>query len=345
MTAIDTKLEDLALIKAELVTANATLSSIKTDTAAISTNTSDILTQATATNVKLEDIKTKLDSQTTLLGDLKTELITANTSLATANATLSTISGNIIDIKVDIAAIKVDVAAIKTSVAAIEADTEDIKVAVQSIDTKLTSVTSSLTAIETKLDTINTTLQTEFDQTQVALGEIEDAVKATQVSFQPVDCAGANVGAAQTVHQTTVLNKVLANLCNTADIVDPIVEAIQEQGASLKKQDFVSWVAAVGNTLTIPLSKFSTISMLATKGEFTVKNTANDFIPDLTASAGALSDFVEISEDGIGTATGSTLTPQGYDTRANSLDMAPSLNSFLVTCVRAGVLKLELYRD
>lgn len=183
----------------------------------------------------------------------------------------------------------------------------------------LNNVLSTLCNVDDLADAIGDRMA---EETQKIVDAIPDE---TLVDFQPVDCAGDNVGAVQKAYRTTVLNNVLASLCNTSDIVDPIIEAIQEQSTSLKKQDFISWVAAVGDTLTIPLSKFSTISMLATKGEFTVTNTANDFIPDLTASAGTLSDFVEISEDGVGTSTGSTLAPQGYDTRANSLDMALSL--------------------
>jgi archaellum component FlaC len=202
LTSIDDKLDDLALIKQELIDANGTLTSIEGDTSAIETNTDNILIQVTATNTKLDSIQTELENQTVLLGDLKTELIAANDSLdnietdtAAIKASLVNIEADIATIKADIATIKVDVAAIKSSVAAIEADTEEIKVAVQSINTKLDTVNSNLDSIETKLDTIhsdlttiNSTLQDEFDETQVALGNLQTAVEAVQTSFQPVDC-------------------------------------------------------------------------------------------------------------------------------------------------------------
>lgn len=349
LNSIDTKLNDLSLIKAELVTANATLTSIEGDTSAIQTNTGDILTQVTTSNTKLEDVKTKLDTQITLLGDLKTELIDANVSLDTANATLTTISNDVATVKTDIALIKVDIAAIKTSVAAIEADTEEIKVAVQSIDTKLTTVNSNLDSIETKLDTINTTLQTEFDQTQVALGEVKDAVLATQDTFQIVDCAGASVGEPETVQKTIVLNKVISSICNTTDISDPIVAAIEAQSSASavgKVHDLLQTPAmAVGDTVTITANKFTTVSLLAVKGEFTVENQSNDFSADITLSSGSILTAIEISEDGNGTASGSTSVPQGFDTRSNANDLDKAGNSYLITAVRAGsVLQLDLYK-
>jgi chromosome segregation ATPase len=348
LDAIDTKLEDLSLIKAELVTANATLTAIEGDTTAISTNTADILTQVTTSNTKLEDIKTKLDSQITLLGDLKSELIDANTSLDTANTTLSTISGDVALIKADIADIKVDIAAIKTSVQAIEADTEEIKVAVQSIDTKLTAVNASLDSIETKLDTINTTLQTEFDQTQAKLDEVVAAVEFAQDTFQTEDCDGNPIGAEQNVIKVVQLAKQTAAICNTAEISDPIVAAIEAQSASAatgKKQDFISWAAVANDTMTIPANKFTTVAMLAAKGEFKIENSTNNFSGDVTVSSGTVSNFIEISEDGTGTTTGATSVAQGFDTRANSADMDLANNSFLITCIRAtGILQVEVYK-
>jgi hypothetical protein len=242
------------------------------------------------------------------------------------------------------AAIKTDITAIKTSLSAIELDTEEIKVAVQSIDTKLSTVTSSLTSIETKLDTINNTLQTEFDQTQVKLDEVKAALEFAQDTFQLETCGGVPVGPEQNVIKVVQLAKQEASICNTADIYEPIVEAINNQTVAGKKQDFISWTAAVNDTLTIPVDKFSTISMLATKGEFKIENTANNFSSDITVSAGTLSSFIEIAEDGVGTASGSTSVSQGFDTRANMADMDAANNSFLITCVRVGVLQFELFK-
>lgn len=361
LTSIDTKLDDIALIKQELIDANGTLTSIEGDTSAIETNTGDILTQVTTTNTKLEDVKTKLDAQTVLLTDLKTELVAANASLdaievdtAAIKASLLNVEADVATIKADIATIKTDVAAIKASVATIEADTEDIKVAVQSIDTKLDTVNSNLDSIETKLDTIhsdlttiNGTLQAEFDETQVALANLQTAIEFAQDTFQTEDCDGNPIGVEENVIKTVVLNKTTAAICNTAEISDPIVTAIQAQSAASatgKKQDFISWAASANDTMTIPANKFTTIAMLATKGEFKIENSTNDFSGDVTTSAGTISNFIEISEDGVGTATGSTSVAQGFDTRANSADMDLANNSFLVTCVRAGVLSAEFYK-
>ena len=349
LTSIDTKLNDLSLIKAELVTANTTLTSIGGDISVIRSNSADILTQVTTANGNLDDIKTKLDSQITLLGDLKTELIDANTSLDTANATLTTISNDVATIKTDIATVKADIATIKTSVAAIEADTEEIKVAVQSIDTKLTTVNSNLDSIETKLDTINTTLQTEFDQTQAKLDEVVTALEFAQDTFQVEDCDGNPVGTEQNVLKVLQLGKQTANICNTADISDPIVAAIEAQttaSAVGKLHDLIQTPAmAIGDTLTISANKFTTVSLLAVKGEFTVTNSANDFSGDLTLSSGSLVTSIEISEDGEGTASGSTSVPQGFDTRSNANDLDKAGNSYLITAVRAGsVLQLDLYK-
>jgi len=272
LNSIDTKLNDLSLIKAELISANTTLSDIKTNTA--------------ATNTKLDSVLVKLDSQITLLTDIKAEAVAGNVKLEDIKALLSTISDDVDVIKNDIAVIKGDVAAIKTSVA--------------SIDTKLTAVVDSLSAIEGKLDsvvtelqTINTTLQTEFDQTQAKLDDLIDAVNATKVG---------------------------------------------------KVQDLLSWVASVGQTATIPAGKFSTMALMASKGEFTISNGSNNFVSDITFSGGTKSAFIEISEDGTGTATGATNTPNAIDTRTNANDMDLANNSFLITCVRAGVLSMELYK-
>lgn len=356
LESIDLKLDDLALIKAELITANGTLTSISGDTTAIKSDTSAILTQVTDTNAKLEDVKTKLDSQITLLGDLKTEIQSTNTKLDTANATLTTISGDIATIKTDISAIKSDISAIKTDVASIKTNTDAIKTAVESIDTKLDTVITSLSSIETKLDTIhddlvtiNGTLQAEFDETQVALQAVEDAILATQDTFQVVDCDGNDVGTPETVQKTVVLNKVIASICNDADIVDPIVTAIENQTTALqvaRTHDLLQTPPMpIGGTITIPSSKFATMSILAIRGEFTVANTANDFSADVSLSTGTIVSSIEISEDGNGTASGSTSVPQGLDTRSNANDLDKAGNAYIITAVRANsVLQLDLYK-
>jgi hypothetical protein len=92
------------------------------------------------------------------------------------------------------------------------------------------------------------------------------------------------------------------------------------------------------------LSKFSTISLMASKGEFKIENTNNNFSSDFTLSGGTLNTFIEISSDGVGTATGATDVPNSIDTRANAYDMDISNNSFLIECVRNGVLTIEVYK-
>jgi archaellum component FlaC len=324
LISIDNKLEELAQIEDELVAANTTLTNIKTDTTTINTN--------------LETVIDKLDLQVTALEDLKVLVTETNTQLTTANATLTTISNDIATIKNDISLIKADISEIKTSVA--------------SINTKLTSVVDSLTAIETKIDTvvtelqtINTTLQTEFDQTQAKLDDVVTALEYAQDTFQVEDCDGNTIGDLENVIKTVVLNKTTVSVCNTSDISDPIVQAINAQSAIGKKQGLMTWSANVGDTLIIPSGKFSTLSLLATKGEFTISNNNNNFTSDLTLSGGSLALEIEISNDGIGTASGATDVAQGIDTRANSNDLEASNNGYTITCVRDGILSLEIYKN
>lgn len=205
---------------------------------------------------------------------------------------------------------------------------DNLELSIDNIELSAENIDLNTDALETKLDTLNQTL--EF----------------AQDTFQVEDCNGNPVGTEQNVIKVLPLGKQTASICNTADIVDPIVDAINLQQASAagKTQDFVTWAAAVGNTLTIPLNKFSTVAMSAAKGEFKIENTANNFATDITVSSGTVSNFIEISEDGVGTATGSTSVSQGFDTRANAYDLEETSNSFLITCVRVGTLQIELYK-
>jgi hypothetical protein len=98
----------------------------------------------------------------------------------------------------------------------------------------------------------------------------------------------------------------------------------------------------VGQTLSIPSGHFSTLVFHAAKGEFKIENTSNDHSTIFTTT-GTLSKFIEISEDGVGTATGSTNAPMTMDTRSNTNDLAIT-NTYTVTAVRNGVLKLETYK-
>jgi hypothetical protein len=328
LNSIDTKLNDLSLIKTELVTANTTLSGIKTDTTDINTN--------------LLDVIANLDSQITLLTDIKAEAVAGNVKLEDIKALLVTIDANILTIKNDLGLIKTDISAIKASSA--------------SIDAKLTSVVDSLTVIQTKLDTIhndlvtiNSTLQTEFDQTQVKLDELKTALEFAQDTFQLKDCDGKPIGVEENILKVVQIAKQVSKICNTSDISDPIVEAINAQAEAGKKQDLLTWVAVAGNNFEIPTGKFSTISLLAAKGEFKIENTYNNFVSDLIQSSGlgggSFIAGVEISADGVGTESGATDLPSSIDTRANAKDMNPFLNSYTITCVREGVLLIEVYKD
>lgn len=146
LTSIDTKLSDLALIKAQLVSANTTLSSIDTSNTTIASNTTALLTKVDTTNTKLEDIKTLLTTGNANTAQIVTQLTTVNTTLNS---------------------IRTDIAWLQTSLTAINADTTAIKASVASIDTKLTTALTKLDTLHTDLVTLNTTLQSEFDQTQV----------------------------------------------------------------------------------------------------------------------------------------------------------------------------------
>jgi chromosome segregation ATPase len=199
--SIDSKLDDLSLIKAELIKANTTLTSINTDTTLINTNLSTLIA--------------KLEAQIVLLTDLKVQAIEANANLVDIKTKLDTINGNIVAIKDDLSLIKIDVSSIKTSVA--------------SIDTKLTSVVDSLDSIETKLDTvhndllaINTTLQTEFDQTQAKLDELKTSVEFAQDTFQLEDCDGLPIGPSQNVLKVVQLAKQTATICNVDEFATAI---------------------------------------------------------------------------------------------------------------------------
>ena len=135
----------------------------------------------------------------------------------------------------------------------------------------------------------------------------------------------------------TDYTQVLSDISDSVDVIETAIAG--------KKQDFLSWVpVAVGDTLTIAPGSFSTLSLFASKGEFKIENSSNDFSSNFTASAGTLNTFIEISEDGTATETGSTSVPQGFDTRANATDMDSTNNSFLITCQREGVLQIECYK-
>lgn len=325
LDSIDGKLDDIALIKTELVTANTTLSNIKTDTAYINNNLLDIIGE--------------LEAQTTLLTDIKAQAVTGNVKLEDIKALLVTIDANILSIKDDLATIKTDIA--------------DIKTGVQSIDTKLDTVITSLSSIETKLDTlhddlttINTTLQTEFDQTQVKLDELKTAIEFAQDTFQAEDCDGNAIGTEQNVLKVMQLNKQTSVICNASDIYEPIVGAITSQTPLTvlgKRHSAISLVASVGDTFTVP-DLYTTVSMFVAKGEFKVTS-INDFSLEITKTGGVISSFIELSSDGIGTATGATDVPQSLDTRANTKDLESDSNGYTIECVREGVIQLELYKD
>lgn len=168
-----------------------------------------------------------------------------------------------------------------------------------------------------------------------------------QDTFQAKDCAGNNIGGLQDVLKVVQLNKQIASVCNTSDISDPIIAAIEDNAPQItngKRHSLITYTAVAGDILTInPV--FSTISMLVSKGEFHVENTSNDFRSDMDKGSGSWVKYIALSADGLGTASGATDLPQSLDTRANSKDLEPLLNSYLVGCIRDGVIQLELYKD
>jgi hypothetical protein len=165
-----------------------------------------------------------------------------------------------------------------------------------------------------------------------------------QDTFQLKDCEGENIGTEQEVIKVVQLNKQVSKICNTGDITTPIVEAINKPAVG-KKLGFIQWVVNDGEFMEIPAGKFSTVSMHASKGEFKIFNTSNDFTADLFfTSLVAVNNFIEISADGIGTFSGSEDVAISFDTRANGFDLDSENNSFSIQCVRAGVLNLELYK-
>jgi hypothetical protein len=168
-----------------------------------------------------------------------------------------------------------------------------------------------------------------------------------QDTFQAEDCEGNPIGDEQEIIKVVQLNKQISSVCNTSDIYDPIVAAIEDNAPQItngKRHSLISYTAVAGDILTInPV--FSTISMLVCKGEFHVENISNDFRSDLTKTDGTLVKYIALSADGLGTASGAKDLPQSLDTRANSKDLQPLLNSYSVTCIRDGVIQLELYKD
>jgi hypothetical protein len=79
----------------------------------------------------------------------------------------------------------------------------------------------------------------------------------TLTTFQAKDCDGNNVGDEVSVHQTVVLNKVITSICNTADIVDPIVDKLDEL-VVLQTPDIVenkSYQILAGQTITFSANK------------------------------------------------------------------------------------------
>jgi hypothetical protein len=362
LTSIDTKLGTLENIKTELETANNTLTSIESNT--------------TEANSKLDTLIENTQTQIDELILIKDKIEEGNTSLAEL-VTLTT------NIDANITTIKDDVALIKTSVESIDAKLDDVITSLENIETLITESNTLLTDILAELDvelivntfeknngtinyyqrdTIQWDSETGTEISSVTEYSIDGITWTTTApdgdvnlgflphgadTFQVTDCESNEVGEEQDVLKTVVLNKQTAKICNTADITDPIVEAIENIAPTPvvgKKQDLLTWVAEAGDTITIPTGKFSTISLIASKGEFKIENTNNDYSLDFIVVGGTLETFIEISSDGTGTESGATDLPNTIDTRANSNDMNPLQNSYLITCVREGVLTIEIYK-
>jgi hypothetical protein len=198
-----------------------------------------------------------------------------------------------------------------------------------------------------KISAENIDLNTDDLETKIE--ELKTINQSTITSFQVKDCNGDNVGPPENVNQTIILNKLVTRVCNTTDISNPIISAITAQTTALqvaRTHDLLQTPPmAIGDTLTIPPNKFATVSLLVVKGEFTIANTSNDFSTDVVLSSGTINPLIEISEDGVGTASGATNLPQGLDTRSNANDLNKAGNAYLITAVRENsIIQLDLYK-
>ncbi len=357
LTSIDNKASNLATIVTELQTANTTLTGIKTDT--------------TATNTKLDSLITKATEQLTELQGIKSEIVAGNLKLDQIVTKLTNIDTNINTIKADVALIKADISEIKADVKLAVTALNNIETLIEASNHLLTDLLAELD-VELVINTFEKNNGTiNYYQRDTIIWDSENSVQISKVTeysingidwtttppagdvnlgflnwgsdtFQLEDCAKSPIGPPQRVIKVVQIAKQVAKICNTDDITAPIVEAIELANAVGKRNDLISLQASVGDEFTLA-SVFTTVSMFASKGEFKIE-AINDFSADVTKTGGTVFAFIELSNDGIGTATGSTDVPQSLDTRANSKDLEAVNNSYKITCVRAGVIQLELYK-
>jgi hypothetical protein len=359
LNSIDTKASNLETIVTQLDLSNEALGKIHEYQTYIFSELIEIRNTVIDQLAELILIKDKIEAGNISLS----ELVTLTTNIDT----------NINTIKNDIALIKADISEIK----------DDVKLAVEALDNITLLIDESndlLTDLLAELDvelivnsyeknngTIN------YIQRDTILWDSETGTEISNVTeysidgttwtttapagdvnlgflnwgsdtFQLEDCAGNPIGPPQRVIKVVQLAKQVSKICNVAEITDPIVDAINSQTGIGKKQHLDTWITTAGEVLEIPAGKFSTISLMASKGEFWVKNTTNDFSSDFTITGGSLETKIEISADGIGTLSGATDVPNSIDTRANAYDMDIANNSFRIECIRDGVLTIEVYK-
>ena len=293
-------------------------------------------TNSQAEQVLLTSVKEKIEALTIVVEEFKQE---NNTNLLDVIAKLELQIAELILIKEKIEAGNVVLADIKIKLQTVN---ENLVVINDTLVEKFDIVNSKLDSVISGLTNINTTLQTEFDQTQVKLDQVITAIEFAHDTFQLENCDGTPIGVEENVIKVVQLAKQVVKVCNVTDITTPIVEAINNQTSLGKRHDVISLEASVGNVYTLA-SVFTTVSMFVSKGEFKIE-AVNDFSSDITATGGTLSTFIELSSDGIGTETGSTDVAQSLDTRANSKDLEAVNNSYTITCIRAGVMQLELFK-
>ncbi len=303
--SIDTKLDALVDIRTDLAELQTTLDSVATDTSAMDT--------------KLADVLTKMDTEITALGDIKTELQTSNVNLTDIKTKLDTLQTTSASIVTELQGIKSDTTLLITGVAAVDA----------SINAMSTALSTKLETLDASIGTLNTTLQAESDETQQAIADLQAAVELTQSTFQVKDCAGVDVGTPLNVQQSIVVNKITTEICNTADVSDPIVAAIEASAASgsagLSNDVNTTPLMAINDTITVTGLKGFDIQVLS--GSFSIIS-AEDHTTNIVLSAGAWTTNI----------LANPLTITSFE------DLATS-NSYTITSLEAdSVLKISTYK-
>jgi hypothetical protein len=197
-------------------------------------NTTDILTSLSAIKLTLEDIEENTATSNTNEALIITELETANTTLT-----------SILD--------EENKSLVYSSSTNICVDGVNHLVRVKSIWDNETG-TSVTDTVEFSID--GSTWTSTVPTGTISLGFCS-TTDETLTTFQVKDCDGNDVGDEVSVHQTVVLNKVITSICNTADIVDPIVDKLDEL-VVLQTPDIVenkSYQILAGQTITFSTNK------------------------------------------------------------------------------------------